>query len=121
MAGEASGFASDAIAGRARGVLQRAVVAAIASLLLLSVSCSACRFESSAAAEKTMWPDAVKHRAHPMLASPTPSRDTQMLRPPPEREDEAPVRVVVRSRPLNAIEKSDGCRFVHDIHDFLAH
>ena len=46
----------------------------------------------------------------PMLASPVPHRDAQMQRPPPEREDEAPVRVVVRSRPLNAIEKSDGCR-----------
>ena len=45
-----------------------------------------------------------------MLASPAPARDTQVLRPPLEREDEAPVRVVVRSRPLNAIEKSDGCR-----------
>jgi hypothetical protein len=40
------------------------------------------------------------------------SRDVQSQRPPPEREDEAPVRVVVRSRPLNAIEKSDGCRYV---------
>jgi hypothetical protein len=45
-----------------------------------------------------------------MLASPVPHRDTQVQRPPLEREDEAPVRVVVRSRPLNAIEKSDGCR-----------
>ena len=44
-----------------------------------------------------------------MLASPVPSRDTIAQRPP---EDEAPVRVVVRSRPLNAIEKSDGCRCV---------
>ena len=40
------------------------------------------------------------------------SRDAQSQRPPAEREDEAPVRVVVRSRPLNAIEKSDGCRCV---------
>ena len=62
-----------------------------------------------------------------MLASPAPPRDTQVLRPPLEREDEAPVRVVVRSRPLNAIEKSDGCRcefvsaaHVHILYAFLS-
>jgi hypothetical protein len=52
------------------------------------------------------------HLPRSMLGLMGQSRDAQSQRPPPEREDEAPVRVVVRSRPLNAIEKSDGCRFV---------